>query len=91
MVNGRCGRTRYWLCRPASDFAALAPLLRSAEDSVTLAAAVAAFCVAAFWLLALAIGFLVPGSAIDPVAGVVVDLLLAVPVYLGLRPALKVG
>ena len=50
-----------------------------------LAAAVAACCVVAFWLLALAIDLLVQDSAVDPLAGVVIGLLVAVSVYLRLR------
>ena len=49
------------------------------------AAAAAAFCVALFWLLALAINRLVPNSAIDPVAGVVAGVLVAIPVYRAVR------
>ena len=49
------------------------------------AAAVAAFCVVAFWLLALAIRLMVQGSSVDPLAGVVVGFLLAIPVYVRLR------
>ena len=45
------------------------------------AAAAAAFCVALFWFLALAINRLVPNSAIDPEAGVVAGVLVAIPVY----------
>ena len=52
------------------------------------AAAAAASCVVAFWLLALAIRLMVQGSGIDPVAGVVVGLLLAIPVYVRLRPVM---
>jgi len=52
------------------------------KESRMLAAAVAASCVVAFWLLTLAIHFLVQDSAVDPLAGVVVGLLVAIPVYL---------
>ena len=51
----------------------------------TVAAAAGAFCVALFWLLALAINRLVPNSAIDPVAGVVAGVLVAIPVYRAVR------
>jgi hypothetical protein len=49
------------------------------------AAAAAAFYVVAFWLLALAIRLMVQGSGVDPVAGVVVGFLVAIPVYVRLR------
>ena len=50
-----------------------------------IAAAAAALCVVAFWLLALAMRLLVQGSSVDPVAGIVVGCLVAVPLYLRLR------
>ena len=49
------------------------------------AAAAGAFCVVLFWLLTLAIKRLVPNSAIDPVAGVVAGVLVAIPVYRAVR------
>ena len=49
------------------------------------AAAAGALCVASFWLLALTINRLVPNSAIDAVAGVVVGVLIAIPVYRAMR------
>jgi hypothetical protein len=49
------------------------------------AAAARGFCVALFWLLALAINRIVPNSAIDPVAGVVAGVLVAIPVYRAVR------
>ena len=49
------------------------------------AAAAGAFCVALFWLLARVINRLVPNSAIDPVAGVVAGVLVAIPVYRAVR------
>lgn len=49
------------------------------------AAAAGAFCVVLFWLLALTINWLVPNSAIDPVAGVVAGVLVAIPVYRAMR------
>jgi hypothetical protein len=52
------------------------------------AAAAAAFCVVAFWLVALAIRLMVQGSDVNPVAGVVVGFLLAIPVYVRLAAAL---
>jgi len=50
-----------------------------------LAAAAAILCLVVFWLLAVAIGSLVPGSAVDPVAGIVVGAVIAVPVYRAVR------
>ena len=50
-----------------------------------LAAAAATLCLVVFWLLALAIGVLVPGSAVDPVAGIAVGALIAAPLYRAVR------
>jgi hypothetical protein len=49
------------------------------------AAAAGAFCVALFWVARLRINRIVPNSAIDPVAGVVAGVLVAIPVYRAVR------
>ena len=61
----------------------VAPLPGTSNRMV--AATAGAFCVALFWLLALVINRLVPNSAIDPVAGVVAGVLVAIPVYRAVR------
>jgi len=50
-----------------------------------LAAGGAALCVVAFWLLAVGIHRLLPDSTLDPSAGVVVGVLIAIPVYRAIR------
>jgi len=50
-----------------------------------LAAGGAALCVVVFWLLAIGIRRLLPDSTLDPSAGVVVGVLIAIPVYRAIR------
>jgi hypothetical protein len=71
--SSRYGRTRCWSRRLTGG------------SNRMVAAAARGFCVALFWLLALAINRIVPNSAIDPVAGVVAGVLVAIPVYRAVR------
>jgi hypothetical protein len=46
---------------------------------------VSGLCVAAFWLLALGINRILADSTLDPIAGVVAGVLVAIPVYRAVR------